>query len=112
MELSGDPISPGSARGSAIVIDDAWSISSDFEIDGGEIIICDEFVGELTRFDNCSGIVSAIGGVTSHSAVFARSVEIPAVGNCPTALEEISDGDIVEIDGDTGEISVLDKSDR
>lgn len=111
MPLSGVPISPGSARGPALVVENAKSISPDFEIEGNVIIICDEFVGELTRFDNCSGIVSATGDITSHSAIFARSLDIPAVGKCPNAIEAVTDGDVVEIDGDTGEITILNRSD-
>ena len=40
------------------------------------------------------GFTTDIGGRTSHSAIMARSMEIPAVVGTKTATEEIQDGDI------------------
>ncbi|WP_430884616.1 phosphoenolpyruvate--protein phosphotransferase [Fusibacter sp. JL216-2] len=50
------------------------------------------------------GFVTEVGGATSHSAIMARTLEIPAVVGASYALGGIEHGDLVILDGDTGEI--------
>ncbi|MEH7882980.1 phosphoenolpyruvate--protein phosphotransferase [Bacillus sp. JJ1609] len=50
------------------------------------------------------GFTTNIGGRTSHSAIMARSMEIPAVVGTKTAIEEINNGDMVVVDGLKGEV--------
>lgn len=45
-----------------------------------------------------------IGGRTSHSAIMARSLEIPAVVGTKEATNQIEDGDLVIVDGLTGKV--------
>ncbi|HWJ79448.1 MAG TPA: phosphoenolpyruvate--protein phosphotransferase [Niallia sp.] len=52
------------------------------------------------------GFTTDIGGRTSHSAIMARSLEIPAVVGTKKATEEINNGDLVIVDGLKGEIHV------
>lgn len=52
------------------------------------------------------GFTTDIGGRTSHSAIMARSMEIPAVVGTKTATEMISDGDFVIVDGLKGEVLI------
>lgn len=52
------------------------------------------------------GFTTNIGGRTSHSAIMARSMEIPAVVGTKTATEEINNGDLVIVDGLKGEVHI------
>ncbi len=52
------------------------------------------------------GFVTDIGGRTSHSAIMARTLEIPAVVGTKTATTEIQNGDILIIDGTEGLVLV------
>ncbi|WHY79153.1 phosphoenolpyruvate--protein phosphotransferase [Neobacillus sp. WH10] len=52
------------------------------------------------------GFTTNIGGRTSHSAIMARSMEIPAVVGTKTATEEITNGDLVIVDGLKGEVHI------
>ncbi|KKK34380.1 phosphoenolpyruvate-protein phosphotransferase [Mesobacillus campisalis] len=52
------------------------------------------------------GFTTDIGGRTSHSAIMARSMEIPAVVGTKTVTESISNGDIVVVDGLKGEVHI------
>ena len=52
------------------------------------------------------GFTTDIGGRTSHSAIMARSMEIPAVVGTKTVTEEINNGDLVVIDGLKGEVHI------
>lgn len=52
------------------------------------------------------GFTTNIGSRTSHSAIVARSMEIPAVVGTKIATEEISNGDFVIVDGLKGEVFI------
>ncbi len=56
--------------------------------------------------DRIRGILAAAGSRASHSAVLARSLGIPAVVGLGAALEEVSDGSRVLLDGHVGRIIV------
>ena len=45
------------------------------------------------------GFITDIGGRTSHSAIMSRTLEIPAVVGSGNATSEISEGQMVIIDG-------------
>ncbi|MCE5287211.1 MAG: phosphoenolpyruvate--protein phosphotransferase [Pelosinus sp.] len=68
---------------------------------------------DLTPSDTASmdkarvkGFATEIGGRTSHTAIIARTLEIPAVVGCGQLLDEIKTGDTVVIDGSTGEVCI------
>ncbi len=55
---------------------------------------------------NVIGFATDIGGRTSHTAIMAKSLEIPAVVGIEFATHEIKDGDIVILDGIQGVVIV------
>ncbi len=52
------------------------------------------------------GFVTNIGGRTSHAAIMARSMEIPAVVGTKNVMEEVNDGDLLILDAVNGEVIV------
>lgn len=52
------------------------------------------------------GFVTEVGTRTSHTAIMARALEIPAVVGAADALQSIRTGDIVIVDGLRGEVVV------
>ena len=52
------------------------------------------------------GFTTNIGGRTSHSAIMARSMEIPAVVGTKSATKEIQNGDLIILDGLKGEVHI------
>jgi len=52
------------------------------------------------------GFTTNIGGRTSHSAIMARSLEIPAVVGTKNVLSEVKAGDLVIVDGLSGEVLI------
>src|SRR5262245_8655397 len=53
------------------------------------------------------GIVTDNGGLLSHAAIVAREYGIPGVVGTREATERIADGARVRVDGDTGEVTLL-----
>ena len=51
---------------------------------------------------NVAGFVTDIGGKTSHTAIMAKSLEIPAVVGLETITTKVNPGDILIVDGSTG----------
>ncbi|EGQ4430930.1 phosphoenolpyruvate--protein phosphotransferase [Staphylococcus pseudintermedius] len=52
------------------------------------------------------GFVTNIGGRTSHSAIMSRSLEIPAVVGTKSISESVQQGDMVIVDGLTGDVII------
>lgn len=55
-------------------------------------------------FKNVSGIITELGGTTSHTSIMARTHSIPAITKVEKATETFANGAYVAIDGETGEI--------
>lgn len=53
--------------------------------------------------DNIAGILTEVGGRTSHSAILARAMEIPAVLSIEGICSIVKNGDKVVMDGASGE---------
>ncbi len=56
--------------------------------------------------ENTLAFVTEAGSRTSHTAIVARSLGIPAVVAAKGVLEEVSPGDLLAVDGTTGEIFI------
>jgi phosphoenolpyruvate-protein phosphotransferase (PTS system enzyme I) len=73
------------------------------------IIIADDLTPSDTAQLNrqyVKGFTTNIGGRTSHSAIMARSMEIPAVVGTKAATTSIKNGDVVIVDGLKGEVHI------
>ena len=79
------------------------------EITENVILVADDLTpsdtAQLDR-DKVVGIVTNIGGKTSHSAIMARSMEIPAVVGLQDIVEKIKAGDFIIVDGNEGKVFV------
>ncbi len=56
--------------------------------------------------DRLLGLVTEIGGRTSHVAIMARSLGIPAVVGVKGIARRVQNGDVVAVDGSSGEVAV------
>ena len=52
--------------------------------------------------ENCVGFITEVGGKTAHSAIMARSLELPAVVGVKGVLSEVKEGEAVAMDGEAG----------
>jgi len=75
----------------------------------GEVLVCDNVApSELAQLQTQGvvAIVSAGGSPLSHSAILARSLHLPLVVGAADALARTNDGDVVMVDGETGQVVV------
>lgn len=71
------------------------------------IVVVSELTPSMTADidkENVAGIVTETGGRTSHSAIIARALEIPAVLSVPDATKLIKTGDMLIVDGSRGHV--------
>ncbi|MGK7882455.1 MAG: putative PEP-binding protein [Crocosphaera sp.] len=66
---------------------------------------------QLSSIKQAAGVITEEGGITSHAAILARELGIPAVVGVPGATTWLQTGDSILIDGDNGNI-VLNTSDH
>ncbi|MDD4974645.1 MAG: phosphoenolpyruvate--protein phosphotransferase [Bacteriovorax sp.] len=55
---------------------------------------------------NVLGFLTDIGGKTSHTAIMARTLEIPAIVGLGNFSATVKDGDRIAFDGETGEVKI------
>ncbi len=73
----------------------------------GTVLVVKELTPSMTagiKKDNIVGIITETGSQTSHSAILARAMEIPAVLSAPNALSQLSSGEQIIVDGNTGDV--------
>lgn len=80
------------------------------EVPAGTILVAEDLTPSMTAGivkENVAGIITAVGGKTSHSAILARALEIPAVLSVDGIVDKVSDGMTAVVDGCEG-ICILD----
>jgi pyruvate,water dikinase len=104
-ELSGVPISPGVVQGHVKVLHTA----DEKPLLPGEILVARATdPGWTPLFINAAGIILEIGGVLQHGAVVAREYGTPCVSGVDDATNLLQDGQLVEVNGSSGVVRVLD----
>ncbi|CAN5336296.1 phosphoenolpyruvate synthase [soil metagenome] len=107
LQLKGLGASAGVARGRARVIRNPETEM----LEPGEILVADRTdPGWIVHFASCKAIVVAHGSLLSHTAIVARELAMPAVVSCKGVMETIETGDMIEVNGSTGEVVVLARS--
>jgi len=84
------------------------------EADEGTIVLARDLTPSQTAlFDRTRilGFATDLGGQTSHTAIIAKALDIPAVVGCKTLLKHAKDGMRVILDGDKGAV-ILDPDDE
>ena len=79
------------------------------QVPAGTVIIAKDFTPSMTvgiSRENVVGIITEIGGRTSHSAILARALEIPAVLGIEGVADTIQNGDAIAMDGELGHVYV------
>ena len=75
----------------------------------GSVLVAHDLTPSMTvglKKENVAAILTEVGGRTSHSAILARAMELPAVLGVAKALEQVKDGESVIVDGTEGTVIV------
>jgi pyruvate,water dikinase len=106
--VRGTPAGPGVVEGTVRVVLDA---DSDDVLEDGEVLVC-KFVdpGWTALVSLAGALVTDIGSPASHGAIVARELGITCVVGTGNGTKVLHTGDVVRVDGSTGEIAVLARS--
>jgi pyruvate,water dikinase len=98
--LSGLAASPGQAIATARPITDDENLAA---VPKGSILVAQSIKPSwLPWLKNAAGIIAEQGGMTSHAAIVARELGIPAIVNAKGATQLIRTGESLLLDGDKG----------
>ncbi len=76
-------------------------------VPSGSVLVARDLTPSMTsqiNRENVSAIVTEVGGVTSHSAILARAMGVPAVLSLADATSRISSGEMLIVDGFRGRV--------
>lgn len=98
----GDPASPGMRSGPVKMLASAREIG---KIAPGDVLVAEQtnpdFVPAMRK---AVAIVTERGGRTSHAAIVSRELGIPAVVGAKDIRKRLKDGDVITVNGSTGEV--------
>lgn len=103
--LGGVPGSPGTARGRARIV---LAADEADELEPGEILVAPITDPSWTPlFVSAAAVVVNVGAPFSHAAIVSRELGIPCVVSAIDATARIPAGALIEVDGTTGQVTVL-----
>jgi pyruvate,water dikinase len=106
--LVGRPASRGIVEGIARV---ALNLEQASHLQAGEVLITPiTDIGWTPYFSLIAGLATDLGSSVSHGAVIAREYGLPCVVNSRQATKFFQTGDRVRLDGDTGTVTLLERS--
>ena len=87
----------------------AFEAIMDGRIQKGDVLVTPSIdPGQTLAFSVAGAIVLEVGGMLSHGAILAREFGIPTVGGVMGAVDKFRDGQMIEVDGNTGMIRTFD----
>jgi pyruvate, water dikinase len=103
--LNGVAASGGIARGRARVVTTAEDLPA---VEPGEILVCRITAPSWAPvFSKIAAAVSDIGGIMAHTAIVSREYGLPAVVGTGFATQRIKTGQLIEVNGNEGIVTLL-----
>jgi phosphohistidine swiveling domain-containing protein len=103
--LTGTPASAGKVRGVAHVLGGGATMRP---VEAGEILVVDALNDSVMPLaEVAAGVVTEVGGPLSHGATRMRELARPTVMAVQHAVDEIADGEIIEVDAARGVVRHL-----
>lgn len=103
-DLKGIGCCPGRVRAKVRVVLNPNEISS---LDGDILVTSSTDPGWVTLFPSASAIIVERGSLLSHSAIVSREMGKPCIVSVTGLLKTLKTGDLIEMDGSTGEIKII-----
>jgi len=106
-ELKGTTACPGRVKGRAKIINDAADMP---KMEYDDILVSVSTTPNIVAaMKKAAAIVTDEGGLTCHAAIVSREFDIPCVVGVKYGTKILKDGDLVEVDADSGIIKILNK---
>lgn len=106
-KLHGMGACPGVIRGKVRVVTDPRNAV----LKEGEILVAQQTdPGWVVLFPAASGLLVERGSMLSHSAIVARELQLPCIVSIRKVTTLLRTGDIVEMNGSTGNINILEQN--
>ncbi len=103
--IKGTGCCSGIVKAEVKIVDNDVSVA---ENAGGKIYVANYFEpGKLGLFSKAAGLISARGNLLGHTAILCREMGIPSIVGAKTVLAKLKDGDIIEMNGSTGQIEIV-----
>ncbi len=100
--LDGLGASPGIVSGQVKIVTELDHLE---RVADGDIIVTQMTMPDMVpAMKRAVGILTDEGGMTSHAAIVSRELGVPAVVGSESATQELSDGQLVTMDGDKGTV--------
>ena len=104
-DLKGIGCCPGRVKAKVRIVLDPKEVE---DLNGDILVTSSTDPGWVTLFPTASAILVERGSLLSHSAIVSREMGKPCIVGVTGILEKLRTGDIVEMDGSTGEIKIID----
>jgi phosphohistidine swiveling domain-containing protein len=106
-ELKGIGACPGKVTGKVRVVLDPRGA----RLEPGEILVAQQTdPGWVVLFPAASGLLVERGSLLSHSAIVSRELRLPCIVSLSRITTLLKTGDLVEMDGKTGEVRILESN--
>lgn len=104
-QIKGIPASPGTFKGETCLVKSL----QDFSKFGSGMVLVSETTNPVWTPLICAAgaVVTDLGGSLSHAAIVSREYRIPAVVGTKVATRILKDGDLVEVDGSEGLVTII-----
>lgn len=108
-DLKGIGCCAGRVRGKVRVVKSPYEVNN---LNGDILVTSSTDPGWVTLFPTASAILVERGSLLSHSAIVSREMGKPCIVGITGLLTILKTGDLVEMDGSTGEIKIMERSDE
>lgn len=108
--LKGSVAFKGKVTGIAKIVEDVKDLQ---KVNEGDILVAAETTPDyVVGMKKAAAFVTNQGGITSHAAIVARELRKPCIIGTRVATKVLKDGDLVEVDADSGAVRVLEKKEQ
>ncbi len=104
--LHGTPCSPGKVKAQVLVLDKP---SLDIDTSGKIIVTTTTDPGWVFLLQHASGIIAEKGSLLSHTAIITRELQIPSIVGVKDATKRLTSGQVIELDGSSGRITLIEE---
>ena len=99
----------GKVTAAIVVLKDHYQVQP--QTVAGQIVVVDQIVpADLGWLQQVAGLICTTGGYTSHGAIMARELGLPAIVGLDSALEIFQSGQVVLLDGTQGKVYAVSSS--